>query len=115
LKPGEVSQVISDNGGHYIYKMNSKSEVPLDQAKNEIHGKIQNDRMRADMEKLNSSFQSTPNPEYFGPGGVGAMPPHMPRPRPAMPPQSGSGQGIGGSPGQSQTPPAAQPPAPQKD
>ena len=25
LKPGEVSQVISDSGGHYIYKVNSKT------------------------------------------------------------------------------------------
>ena len=46
LKPGEVSQVISDSGGHYIYKMNSKDLIPLDQAKDEIHTKLQNQRTR---------------------------------------------------------------------
>ena len=107
LKPGEVSQVISDAGGHYIYKMNSKSMMPLDQAKNEIRGKIQNDRLREKMEKLNASFSSVSNEAYFGPGGPAPMPtppPRMPRPRP-------------GTPG---TAPAAQPssgqtPAPQKN
>ena len=104
LKQGEVSQVISDSGGHYVYKVNSKSMVPLDQAKNEIHGKMQNDRMREKMEKLNNSFKVDTNEAYFGPGGVGPMPPpRMPRPRPSMPPAG-------------QTPPAqppAQSPAPQ--
>ena len=103
LKPGEVSPVISDTGGHYIYKMNSKTGIPFDQAKNEIHGKMQNDRMREKMEKLNGSFKADTNEAYFGPGGAGPMPP------PRMPRPSG---GIG----QPQTPPSAkQPPAPQKD
>jgi len=110
LKQGEVSQVISDAGGHYIYKMNSKTEMPLDQAKNEIHGRLQNDRMREKMEKLNNSYQSTPNDAYFGPGGVGPMPP--PRlPRPGMP---SARPGAGATPGNA-GPPAAQPQAPQKD
>jgi len=93
LKAGEVSQVISDSGGHYIYKVNSKSEMSLDQARNEIHGRLQNDRMRERMEKLNNSFKVETNEAYFGPGGVGPMPPpRMPRPgtRPpggAPPPQ----------------------------
>ena len=86
LRPGEVSQVISDVGGHYIYKMNSKTMVPLDQAKSEIKGKLQNDRMREKTEKLNASFTSVPNEAYFGPGGVGPVPPpRMPRPHPGAP------------------------------
>jgi peptidyl-prolyl cis-trans isomerase C len=110
LKPGEVSQVISDTGGHYIYKMNGKSTMPLDQAKNEIRGKIQNDRMREKMEKLNGSFSSVSNEAYFGPGGTAPMPPpRMPRPRLGTP-----------AAGQPQNAPAAQPsagqtPAPKKD
>jgi parvulin-like peptidyl-prolyl isomerase len=103
LKPGEVSQVISDQGGHYIYKVNSKSPMTLDQAKNEIHGKLQNDRMRERMEKLNSSFKADTNEAYFGPGGTNMPPPRMPRPRPGMPPSAPSAQ--------PQAPPAAQPPA----
>jgi len=109
LKQGEVSQVISDSGGHYIYKVNSKSMVPFDQAKNEIHGKLQNDRMREKMEKLNNSFKVDTNEAYFGPGGVGPMPPpRMPRPRPGMPPA-----GPSGAPGNAAPP--AQAPAPQSN
>jgi len=101
LKPGEVSQVITDAGGHYIYKMNSKSTMPLDQAKTEIRGKLQNDRMREKMDKLNASFSSVSNEAYFGPGGAAPMPPaRMPRPRP-------------GTPGTQ--PSSGQAPAPQKD
>ena len=88
LKPGEVSQVISDNGNHYIYKMKSNSELPLDQAKNEIHGRLQSERMREMMDKLNSSFKVETNEAYFGPGAPGGMP--RPGPggmgRPASPP-----------------------------
>ncbi|MGC2448860.1 MAG: peptidyl-prolyl cis-trans isomerase [Candidatus Sulfotelmatobacter sp.] len=105
LNPGQVSEVISDSGGHYIYKMNSKTEMTLDQAKNEIHGKLQNDRMREQMEKLNSSFKVEANEAYFGPGGVSPMPPpRMPRPRPGMPPA-----------GQQQGPPPAQAAPPQRN
>lgn len=93
LKPGDVSQVISDSGGHYIYKMNSKTEMTLDQARNEIKGKMQNDRMREKMEKLNGSYKVDTNEAYFGPGGVGPMPPpRMSRPRPGMPPTGPAGQ-----------------------
>lgn len=93
LKPGDVSQVISDSGGHYIYKMNSKTEMTLDQAKNEIKGKMQNDRMREKMEKLNGSYKVDTNEAYFGPGPVGPMPPpRMSRPRPGMPPAGPAGQ-----------------------
>jgi peptidyl-prolyl cis-trans isomerase C len=106
LKPGEISQVIGDSGGHYIYKMNSKSEMTLDQARSEIKGKMQNDRMRERMEKLNNSYKVDTNEAYFGPGGVGPMPPpRMPRPRPGMPPAGAAGQ---------QPAPAPAQPAPQK-
>lgn len=104
LKQGEVSQVISDSGGHYIYKLNSKTELPFDQAKSEIHSKMQNDRMRDMMEKVNNSFKVTSNEAYFGPGGPGVMPPpHMPRPRSGMPPTA---QPQNQAPAQ---PPAAKP------
>ena len=107
LKPGEVSQVISDAGGHYIYKLNSKTEEPLEQAKAEIHGRLQNERLRASMEKLNSSFKVETNEAYFGPGGPGAMPPRPGRPTPGMRP----GAPPTGAASQPPTPPAAQPPA----
>ena len=69
LKAGDVSQVISDAGGHYIYKVNSKSQMPLDQAKNEIHSKLQNDRTREMMDKVNNSFKVDTNEAYLDPAG----------------------------------------------
>jgi peptidyl-prolyl cis-trans isomerase C len=119
LKPGEVSQVISDAGGHYIYKMNSKTTIPFDQAKSEIRGRLQTERMRESMDKLNGSFSSTSNEAYFGPGGVGPTPPpRMPLPRPGAP--SGSTARPGAAPVPGNARPAPQPssrqtPAPQKD
>jgi hypothetical protein len=112
LKPGEVSQVINDAGGHYIYKLNSKTEISLDQAEKEIRAKLQGDQSREMTEKMNNSFKVETNDAYFGPGGVGpAGPPRGPGgmgmapprgPRPMQPP-----------PAQPQTPPPAQPPAAQ--
>src|SRR5262249_22589061 len=40
LKEGEVSQVISDATGHYIYKMVDKHTLPLEQVKVEIKNAI---------------------------------------------------------------------------
>jgi hypothetical protein len=102
LKPGEVSQVISDAGGHYIYKLNSKTMMPLDQGKTEIRGRLQNERMRERTDKLNASFSSVSNEAYFGPAAAGPTPPlRMARPRSGMPPAA--------------QPAAGQAPAPQKD
>lgn len=107
LKPGEVSPVISDAGGHYIYKLNSKTEEPLEQAKAEIHGRLQNERMRESMEEVNSSFKVETNEAYFGPGGPGAMPPRPMRPAPGMRP----GNPPAGAASQPPAPPADQTPA----
>ena len=116
LKPGEVSQVISDAGGHYIYKMNGKSTIPLGQAKNEIRSRMQNDRMREKTEKLNASFSAVANETYFGPGGVGPTPPpRMPRPGPgtlgARPPAGA----VPGNAGPATQPSSGQTPVPKKD
>ncbi len=76
LKEGEVSQVISDPGGHYIYKVKAIVQMPLDeQLKNEIHGMLQGQRQREEMEKYQKSYTVQTNEEYFGP------------PAPAGPPQ----------------------------
>jgi hypothetical protein len=110
LKVGEVSQVLSDSGGHYIYKVNSKDHMTLDQAKGEIHAKLQNDRTREMMDKVNNSFHTVTNDDYF-PGGVtAAPPPRIPHPRPMQAPPQSSQPGPGAA-GAQPTPPPAQPPA----
>jgi PPIC-type PPIASE domain len=102
LKAGEVSKVISDNGGHYIYKVVSKEVLPLDQVKDEIHNKLKSERLKEMMDKYTNSFTAIPNEAYFGPAA--APGPQPPRGRMPMPPTpQGRPQGA--------TPPAANPPA----
>jgi hypothetical protein len=116
LKQGEVSQVISDNGGHYIYKVMSKETLPLDQVKEEIHTKMKSERQKEMMDKYTNSFQAIPNEAYFGPptpagpGGMrGGPPSRMSRPQMAPPPtqQQQSTPPAAGAPAQ---PPASQAP-----
>jgi hypothetical protein len=122
LKPGEVSQVINDAGGHYIYKMKSEEELSFEQVKDEIHGTLQRERQRDMMEKVNNSFHAVTNDAYFGPGGVATPPqPRMPNPRMVPPPHVPATQPQTPPPAQApppaapqaqpQTPPPAQPPA----
>ena len=105
VKAGEVSQVINDSGGHYVYKVISKDSLTLEQAKDEIHSTLQNQRTRDMMDKVNSSFKSETNEAYFGPAGPGGMapPPRLPNPR--MAPSAMS------PPAHPQTPPPAPAPA----
>jgi hypothetical protein len=105
LKVGEVSQVINDAGGHYIYKVTSKDTLSLDQAKQEIQSKLQADRMREMMEKLNGSYKVETNEAYFGPGGPMTPAP----PRAAGPRMAPSSMAPAAHP---QSTPAAQAPAP---
>jgi hypothetical protein len=89
LKVGEVSAVITDNGGHYVYKVVSKEVLPLDQVRDEIHNALKSQRMKDEMEKYNSSYHAETNEAYFGPAGpsgpMGGRP-LPPRMRPNMPP-----------------------------
>jgi hypothetical protein len=111
LKPGEVSAVLSDSGGHYIYKVVSKEQVPMDLAKDEIHNTLQTQRMRDAMDKYQNSFRTETNEAYFGPASPAGM--RQPPPRMARP----TAPGAQGQPQQppAQSPPAAQPPASKPD
>jgi hypothetical protein len=102
LKVGEVSAVISDNGGHYIYKVVTKEVLPLDQVKEEIHNKLKGEQLKEMMDKYTNSYQAVTNEVYFGPA-----PPPGPARRPRMTPP-GAPQGAA----QPATPPAPAP-APQ--
>jgi hypothetical protein len=103
LKAGEVSQVINDSGGHYIYKVTGKDQITLDQAKDEIEKNLQNQRSRDMMDKINNTFKVETNEAYFGPEAPRMMPPRVPNPR--------RGPGNTPPPAQQQNPPQAQPPA----
>jgi hypothetical protein len=105
LKAGEVSAVISDNGGHYIYKVVSKEVLPLDQVKEEIHNKLKGEQLKEMMEKYTSSYQTVVSDAYFGPA-----PPPGPARRPRMPPP-GAPQAQPQGAAQPSAPPASSAPA----
>jgi hypothetical protein len=105
LKAGEVSPVITDTGGHYVYKVESKEVLPLDQVTEEIRTTLKNQKMKDTMEAYTNSYHAETNEAYFGPAGPSTqmgrpMPPRM---RPNTPPS--------GSQPQPQAAPPAQPPA----
>jgi hypothetical protein len=116
LKVGEVSPVISDNGGHYIYKVVSKNQMPLDEkTKVEIHNTLKTQRLKEKMDKYQNSYKVDQNDAYFGPAnalGGRPGPPHMGM-RPSTPaPQPGPASGSpssGNSPSASPAPAAGQP------
>ena len=84
LKPGEVSEVISDTGGHYIYRLDSKETLSLESMKVEIRGTISSQRYRDSMQGFQGDAEL--NDTYFGPTRNPAMP--MP-PRGAKPARPG--------------------------
>ena len=108
LKPGEVSLVLDDSGGHYVYKLVSKEQLPLDQAKEEIRATLRTQRVRDAMDKVQSTFKTETNEAYFGPAGPGGM-----RQPPSRIPHA-TDPGSQGQP-PAQQPPSAQPPASKPD
>jgi hypothetical protein len=75
LKAGEVSEVISDASGNYIYKLVSKETVALDTAKTEIRNQISAQRYREAMQGFQNNADL--NDAYFGAARPGM--PVMPR------------------------------------
>jgi PPIC-type PPIASE domain len=101
LKVGEVSQVINENAGHYVYKVVSKEVLPLDdKITMEIRNKLKAEHFKAMMDKYTNSYQTETNEAYFGPP-TPAAPARMRPPIPRRP------QGAA----QPAQPPATQPPA----
>jgi hypothetical protein len=74
LKVDEVSQVISDASGNYIYKLVSKETLPVDSVKTEIHNQLSAQRYRETMQHFQSGAEL--NDAYFG----SARGPGMPMP-----------------------------------
>lgn len=77
LKQGDLSQVMVEPAGAYVYKVMEKKTIPLDTVKMEIESRLGNDQMRSKMEELTSSVRSELNEAYFrtfqgpGPGMIG--------------------------------------------
>jgi hypothetical protein len=66
MEPGQVSDLIADPSGYYIYKIVSKQMVPLAQARKEIRKEIASQRVQEATASLNKSIQSELDQMYFG-------------------------------------------------
>jgi parvulin-like peptidyl-prolyl isomerase len=66
LKVGEVSAVISDRTGHYIYKLDSKEMEPREDARAEIQSILEKQRTREMMKEVQESITTEVNQAYFG-------------------------------------------------
>jgi len=70
LKPGEVSSLIVDQGGYFVYKTGSKETLPLDEVREEIHATLRAQRLQDDMQSIQQSATPTLNDSYFAAGGT---------------------------------------------
>jgi hypothetical protein len=69
LNPGEVSPVMSDETGHYIYKLVSKEVEPLEAVKLEITKTLRRQRLEAMVHQVEQPFTTDINHAYFGAEG----------------------------------------------
>jgi hypothetical protein len=74
LKPNQVSELISDTSGHYIYKLLSKQTLPLETVKQEIRSTLSAQRYRDSMQPFQTGNAEL-NDAYFGPTRNPVMPP----------------------------------------
>lgn len=78
MKAGEISPLITDQNGYFVYKLKSKDTIPLDQAKDEIRGTLRAERFQESMKAIQDAATPTLNDTYFGEA--------TPMMRPGMPP-----------------------------
>ena len=83
LAPGQVSDVINNQIGTFIYKIVSKRTATLDEARAEIQGTLQRKRYSDELTKVFGPVNVKLNPEYFGPNASVSLPGHTPEPPPS--------------------------------
>ena len=66
MKPGEVSQPIVQPEGIYIYKLESKKPVPLNEVRAKIEPTLQGEKLRTSLESVFNSVKPELNENYFG-------------------------------------------------
>ncbi|MGA8489250.1 MAG: peptidylprolyl isomerase [Terriglobales bacterium] len=69
LKPGQVSRVISDATGHYIYKLDWKGVESLDAVRSEINNALRAERLRKMVQSVEQPFTTEINEGYFATDG----------------------------------------------
>jgi len=118
LKPAEISDVIQDGTGFYVYKLESKQVKSLADVKTEISKTLTPQRFKKEVDDLEASAPADYSQDYFGPppGPQGHMPFRPPlRPgsdtgKPPLAPPAG--QAKAPAPGAPAAPAQANAPAP---
>ncbi len=84
LKEGELSAVINDVSGSYIYKIVSRTTPTVVDVQDEIRNTLRGQRLQSMRQKLQTSVSSELNKDYFGPDLPPGSPgmPGAPRPMP---------------------------------
>ncbi|HTR64348.1 MAG TPA: peptidyl-prolyl cis-trans isomerase [Terriglobales bacterium] len=80
LKPGEVSQVIPDPTGFFVYKMEKKDSAPLDEVRNEITAQLKAQRTQEAMQSLRGLGKPEFDEKYFGSAPPAQRMPMVPGP-----------------------------------
>jgi hypothetical protein len=89
LKEGELSPVIDDAQGYFIYRLQSKTMPPLADVKDEIRNTLHSQRLQDARSKIQNAVSADLNKDYFGEAPQEQSGPQFPRPsnrpRPAPP------------------------------
>lgn len=65
MKPGDVSPVMVDSNGYFIYKLKSKDTLSLEQARDEIIETVRSQRLQSEMRSVLSTATTTVDESYF--------------------------------------------------
>jgi len=66
LKEGELSPVIEDVQGYFIYRLQTKTTPPLADVKDEIRNTIRSQRLQEARSKIQNAVSADLNKDYFG-------------------------------------------------
>jgi parvulin-like peptidyl-prolyl isomerase len=72
LNPGQVSKLIENPGGFYLYKVETKRTQPLSEVKDEIQRKLQPEKLNDARTAITGKVKSDFNEKYFGGAVAGA-------------------------------------------
>ena len=82
MKPGDVSPVLTDPGGYFVFKFEQKDTIPLDKVRDEIRSTLQKQKMQDLMQTMQQSATPSFDEAYFAatspaPGSIigGHVPP----------------------------------------
>jgi parvulin-like peptidyl-prolyl isomerase len=67
LKPGDVSKVVTDPTGYFIYKLDKKDTVPIATVRAEIENVVKTQKMQAAIKTMQGSATPKFDDTYFGP------------------------------------------------